>query len=175
MTAPVQVGPSTNGGPTRFPAWPDWDDVLADIGDRIRAERRARGWSQTELGNRSGVALATVKRLECGDSSLLITFAMACRAMGVDMGYLLSPGWRMPERRLSLSPTQARVLAAVADGRPLTRAAGALGMTEQAVASVLSNVYRRLDVAHVPRGQRRTAAVRVAVRHGLLTAGNRTS
>lgn len=162
------VGPSpTGGGPTPFP---DWDDVLADIGDRIRAERRARGWSQTDLGRRSGVSLGTVKRLEAGDSSLLITFAMACRAMGVDMGHLLSADWRMPERQLSLSPVQARVLAAVADGRPLKQAARVLGTTPTAVASVLAKTYRRLEVAELPRGQRRAAAVRVARAHGLIDA-----
>lgn len=173
MSAPVQVGPSPQGGgPVPFP---DWDDVLADIGDRVRAERRARGWSQTELGRRMGVALATVKRLETGDSSLLITFAMACRALGVDMGHLLSVQWRLPDRHLSLSPTQARVLEAVSDGRPLAQAARALGTTHTAVASVLTKAYRRLGVADVPRGQRRAAAVREARRHGLIALSNRTS
>lgn len=168
MTAPVVVGPSPTGG--GLTAFPDWDDVLADIGDRIRAERHARGWSQTELGRRSGVSLATVKRLEAGDSSLLITFVMACQAMSVDMGYVLSADWRMPERQLSLSPMQARVLAVVADGRPLKQAARVLGSTPTAVASVLANTYRRLEVADLPRGQRRAAAVRVAREHHLIDA-----
>jgi DNA-binding XRE family transcriptional regulator/DNA-binding CsgD family transcriptional regulator len=173
VSAPVQVGPSPQGvGPTAFP---DWDELLADIGDRIRAERQARGWSQRELGKRTGVALATVKRLEAGESSLLITFAMACRAMDVDMGHLLSVQWRMPERHLALSPMQARVLAVVADGCPLAEAARVLGSTPTAVASVLTGTYRRLGVADVPRGQRRAAAVRVARARGLIVLPNRTS
>lgn len=168
MTAPVMVGPSpTGGGPV--PSL-DWDDVLADIGDRIRAERQARGLSQGELGRRAGVALATIKRLENGESSLLSTFTLACMAMGVDMGRLLSADWRLPERRLSLSPTQAKVLALVADGRPLKQAARVLGISPGAVASVLTKTYRRLEVADLPRGQRRVAAVRVARAHGLIDA-----
>jgi DNA-binding NarL/FixJ family response regulator len=122
-----------------------------------------------------GVALTTVKRLEAGDSSLLLTFAMACRALGVDMGHLLSTEWRMPERYLSLSPTQARVLEAVADGRSLAEAARALGTTQRAVASVLTKTYQRLGVTQVPRGQRRAAAVRVACARDLITIPNRTS
>lgn len=162
------AGPSpTGGGPAPFP---DWDEVLADIGDRIRAERQARGWSQTDLARGAGVDRSTITRLESGDSALLITFAMACQAMNVDMGYLLSADWRMPARNPSLSPTQVQVLAAVADGRPLARAAQDLGTTRNALASVLSNAYQRLGVADIRRGQRRAAAVRVARAYRLIDA-----
>lgn len=155
-----------------------WEDALADIGDRIRAERRARGWTVAILAQQAGLAVYTVRRLEQGESTLLITFATVCRTLGVDMGQLLSADWELPEPlpRLNatqgphLSPTQARVLAAVADGRSLSQAARELSMTTSGVASVLTAVYRRLDVAHVPRGERRTAAVRVAVKHRLIDA-----
>jgi DNA-binding CsgD family transcriptional regulator/DNA-binding XRE family transcriptional regulator len=155
--------------------FPDWDEVMADIGDRIRAERQARGWSQAEMARRAGLVESTVKRLESRHSSHMATFVAACRALGVDMGYLLSAQWQMPVRRPVLSPTQVRVLAMVADGKPLSEAACQLLMTRGGVASALSSTYRRLGVAHVRRRERRQAAVRVAVEHGLISPSNRTS
>ncbi|MFD5848347.1 helix-turn-helix domain-containing protein [Streptomyces chartreusis] len=173
MTAPVLVGPlPAGGGPTPFP---DWDDVLADIGDRIRAERQARGWSQTELGRRAGMGLATVKRLENGETSLR-GFVRACRALGVPADHLLSDQWQIPLPRPSLTARQAEVLAAVSDGRPLSEAARDLHMTPEGLASELSGrIYQRLGVSDAPRLERRAAAVRVAVEYGLITLPNRTS
>jgi transcriptional regulator with XRE-family HTH domain len=37
------------------------------IGDRIKAEREARGWSQSELARRSKVSQAFISQLENGD------------------------------------------------------------------------------------------------------------
>lgn len=173
MTAPVLVGPSPSGdGPVPFP---DWDDVLADIGDRIRAERKARGWSQSELGQRAGLSRATVKRLENGVATLRC-FVLACAALQVNIGDVLAGDWKLPALRPCLTPTQARVLQAIAELGSTEMAAERLGMARDTVTSQLSQVYRRLDVTHVPRGaERRTAAVRVAVQHGLFTPPNRTS
>ncbi|WP_425275932.1 helix-turn-helix domain-containing protein [Streptomyces africanus] len=167
------MGPSSSsGGPAPSP---DWDDVLADIGDRIRAERQARGWSQTELGRRASMGLATVKRLENGETSLH-GFVRACAALEVTAAYLFSERWQMPVPRPSLTARQAEVLAAVSDGRPLSVAARGLRMTPEGLASELSGrIYRRLGVGHVPRSERRAAAVRVAVQHGLIHAPKRTS
>ncbi|MFF6866703.1 helix-turn-helix domain-containing protein [Streptomyces ardesiacus] len=163
-TAPANPAPTPGAGPTL-----DLDDYLADIGDRIRAERQARGWTQTELGRRAHMGLAMVKRLETGDIPLRILLR-ACHALKVDADHLLSTTWTLPARRPSLSPRQAEVLSAVADGRPLSVAARGLGMTPEGLASVLSVVYRRLGVADVSRSERRRAAVRVAVDNGLLNA-----
>lgn len=172
MSAPVQVGPSPQGdGPDPFP---DRDEVMPDIGDRIRAERQARRWTQSELGRRAGVGLNTVKRLEEGGASSLSVFVRVCTALGV-LDVILSSGWRLPPVRPYLSPQQARVLDAVADGRPLESAAEGLCMTPGGVASVLTSVYRRLDVAYLPRGERRAVAVRVAREHDLIITPNRTS
>lgn len=173
MTAPALVGPSSpGGGPVPSP---DWDDVLADIGDRIRAERQARGWSQSELGQRTGLSFATVKRLENGETTLR-AFVVACAALQVDIGALLAGEWRMPALRLSLTPIQVRVLEAVAELGTPELAAERLGMARDTVTSRLSEIYRRLNVVHVPRGaKRRAAAARVAVEHGLITPPNRTS
>lgn len=166
MTAPVQVGPSLSGGGP-VPS-SDWDDVLADIGDRVRAERKARGWSQTELGLRAGLSLNTVKRMENGNTTLR-GFVAACAALGVGIGELLAGEWQMPAVRPSLQPSQVRVLRAVAEAGSAARAAARLGMPVDAVSSRLSQIYRRLGVAHLRRGEeRRVAAVRVAVENGLL-------
>lgn len=170
MSAPVQVGPSPRGGGP-VPS-PDWDDVLADIGDRIRAERRARGWSQTELARRAGLDWGTVKRLENG-VGWLRTFTQACWGLEVPMDYLLSDRWQMPTRTqpaLALSEQQVRVLRAVADGRSITAAALALGIPRGGVAAQMSQIYRRLGVADLPQAERRAAAVRVAKQHGLIDA-----
>jgi DNA-binding CsgD family transcriptional regulator len=67
-----------------------------------------------------------------------------------------------------LSPVQARVLAAAADGAPLSVVAARLGTTRTQVASRLSEAYRRLDVTWLPRGEKRAEAVRVARGHGLI-------
>ncbi|WP_445520503.1 hypothetical protein [Streptomyces sp. NEAU-174] len=69
-----------------------------------------------------------------------------------------------------LSPRQALVLAAAADGVPLSVVATRLGTTRTQVASRLSEAYRALDVVWLPRDERRAEAVRVARRHGLIPA-----
>jgi len=45
------------------------DDTGRAIARRIRLEREARGWSQAELAERSGVAKATVSKIERDDMS----------------------------------------------------------------------------------------------------------
>lgn len=155
----------------------DWTEVLADIGDRIRAERQARGWTQAQLSERAGLGhtAAGVGHLETGHATLFSTFVLACIALGVDMAHMLSTEWRMPDVVPSLSPQQARVLREAASGDSLAQLGSRLGMTRPAVSSHLSRVYLRLGVTHLPRGERRAAAVRVAVQHGLLGPETRTS
>lgn len=67
-----------------------------------------------------------------------------------------------------LYPKQALVLEASADGAPLSVVAVRLGMPRTQVASRLSETYRVLDVAWLPRGEKRAAAVAVARKHGLI-------
>ncbi len=38
--------------------------LIRQIGKRIRTHRKARGWTQAELAERSGVSLSTLKLLE---------------------------------------------------------------------------------------------------------------
>lgn len=70
--------------------------------------------------------------------------------------------------RMPLTPVQARVLTAAADGVPLRTVAERLGVTRETVAARLSDTYRRLDVTHLPRNERRQAAVRIARSRGLI-------
>lgn len=70
--------------------------------------------------------------------------------------------------RMPLTPRQAQALTAAADGSPLREVAAQLGITREHASSLLSRAYERLDVAYLPRDQRRAAAVRTAVRRGLI-------
>ncbi|MFJ8221431.1 LuxR C-terminal-related transcriptional regulator [Streptomyces griseus] len=72
--------------------------------------------------------------------------------------------------RMPLTPRQAQVLMAAADGAPLAEVAERLGVRRETVAARLSDAYRRLDVAHLPRDEKRRAAVRIARRRGLIPA-----
>jgi DNA-binding CsgD family transcriptional regulator len=172
MVEPVGPGPSA-----------DWDDVLADIGDRIRAERQARGWSLHRLSRDSRISVATLKRLEAGAGSLRV-FAQACTGLGVSMAYLLSEDWKMPAPKrghaggggtVRLSPRQTLVLHEAALGGSLSQICARLGLSSGAAGSALSQVYQRLGVASLPLKERRAAAVRVAMEHGLITPKTRTS
>jgi DNA-binding CsgD family transcriptional regulator/DNA-binding XRE family transcriptional regulator len=172
VSAPVQVGPSpSGGGPVPFP---DWDETLADIGDRIRAERQARGWSKDQLARRAGISRQSVKSME-GGSVWLRPLMKVCWAFQTPVDYLLSDQWRVPSRRPTLAPRQAEVLLEAASGDSLTQVGARLGMGSQAVAAALSRIYVRLGVAGLPRGERRAAAARVAVHYGLIHIPNRTS
>lgn len=71
---------------------------------------------------------------------------------------------------MPLTPRQAEVLAAAADGATLAEVAAQLGRPREHVASRLSEAYKRLDVDWMPRGQRRAAAVRTARERGLIPA-----
>jgi DNA-binding CsgD family transcriptional regulator len=76
--------------------------------------------------------------------------------------------------RMSLTPRQAEALTAAAGGAPLREVADQLGVTRERVASLLSRAYERLDVNYLPRDQRRAAAVRAAVRRGLIPDPDQT-
>lgn len=69
-----------------------------------------------------------------------------------------------------LTPRQAAVLAAAADGAPLSTVAARLHTTRTQIASRLSETYRALGVTWMPRDERRAEAVRIARRNGLIPA-----
>ena len=55
-------------------------------GDLVRKARRARGWSQTELGNRMNVRQATVSKLEAGEpATRMQVFFDALSVLGLDL------------------------------------------------------------------------------------------
>lgn len=61
------------------------------FGDKLRAMREARGWSQPQLAERMGVSGQTVCSLELGNSNpSLKTFLAVRRVFGVSVEYLLS-------------------------------------------------------------------------------------
>ncbi|MFI6032991.1 LuxR C-terminal-related transcriptional regulator [Streptomyces sp. NPDC051315] len=69
---------------------------------------------------------------------------------------------------MPLSPRQTQALTAAATGATLTEIGYQLGITREHVSMLLSHAYRRLDVTHLPRHQRRPAAVRAAIRQGII-------
>ncbi|MFB7312926.1 helix-turn-helix domain-containing protein [Streptomyces sp. NPDC056192] len=171
MTAPMQMAPSpVGGGPVAFQ---DREELLADIGDRIRAERHARGWAGTALAAKTGVSRRTVERVETGKSPLpLSLFAALCEALGVSMSLLLSDQWVMPARfrRAVLTPRQTEILLLASSGLTLQQVGVRVGTTRQAVASRLSETYRLLGVSDLPPDERRAAAAQIAEDRGLFAA-----
>ncbi|GGZ83166.1 helix-turn-helix transcriptional regulator [Streptomyces rubiginosohelvolus] len=168
MTAPTRTGPSpSGGGPT---ASPDLDDLTASIGDRIRAERLHRGWSQAHLGTRAGLTKKHVGAIESGHTTLpVVRLAQLCHGLGMSMSDLLSDQWVMPERKVPqlLTPRQVQILTEARTGAPLSQIAVRVGMPRESVSARMSEVYRLLGVADLPRG-RREAAIRAAEERGLL-------
>jgi DNA-binding CsgD family transcriptional regulator len=70
---------------------------------------------------------------------------------------------------MPLTPRQAQALTAAAHGAPLREVGARLGVTREHASSLLSRAYERLNVTHLPRAERRAAAVRAAVDRGLIT------
>lgn len=64
-----------------------------------------------------------------------------------------------------LTPLQVKVLAATVNSS-LTEAGRALGIPSPQVSSHLARIYRKLDVLHLPREQRRAAAIETARSRG---------
>ncbi|MEV4975571.1 helix-turn-helix domain-containing protein [Streptomyces scopuliridis] len=170
MTTSTPVGlPPAGGGPT-VPI--DREEFLADFGDRIRAERQSRGWTQSDLGTRAGISQKVIAYIEAGKSTIpLLHLVAICHGLGMTVGDLLSDHWQMPdrpERKASLTPRQIHILREAASGDPLPLVAARVGTTRQVVASRLSEAYRLLGVADLPREERRVAAFRAAEARGLL-------
>lgn len=58
--------------------------LVEAIGERLRTIRLARGWTQEELAERSGVALSTLKLMESKGQGSLQRLARVAVALGVD-------------------------------------------------------------------------------------------
>lgn len=61
--------------------------ILKAIGEYIRAIRLDRNWTQAELGERAGVHRTTVREMESGGRSSLLTLIQLLRAL--DLLHLL--------------------------------------------------------------------------------------
>lgn len=57
--------------------------VLALLGDRLRAHRKVRRLSQTELAERAGVSRTTVSKLERGHDVTLESWVAVLRTLGL--------------------------------------------------------------------------------------------
>lgn len=68
-------------------------DVEGLLAERLRAARRALGWTQAELASRSGVSVATIARLERSGQGQLSSLLHLCAALGRldDFEALLKP------------------------------------------------------------------------------------
>lgn len=65
---------------------------LDQVGPRLRAERRGRGWTLDELATRTGISLSTLSRLESGkrQASLELLVPLT-RQLGVRIDDLIAP------------------------------------------------------------------------------------
>ncbi len=60
--------------------------LIQQIGHRLRDHRKARGWSQTELAERAGVSLSTLKLLEREGKGSLQRLAKVAVILDLDEG-----------------------------------------------------------------------------------------
>lgn len=64
--------------------------ILARFGDRVRAERMTRGFSQEELGAKAGVHRTYVGMIERGEKNItLLNIEKFARALGVKISILI--------------------------------------------------------------------------------------
>ena len=56
-------------------------DVEGVLARRVRAARKARGWTQGELATRSGLSIATITRLERSGQGQISTLLAVCAAL----------------------------------------------------------------------------------------------
>jgi transcriptional regulator with XRE-family HTH domain len=65
-------------------------ESLRQIGLRIMRERKERGWSQRELGRRTGISSTRLSRLERGRFAAQLGEILAlCRVLGTDLAELI--------------------------------------------------------------------------------------
>ncbi|GAA3338634.1 hypothetical protein GCM10017714_10770 [Curtobacterium pusillum] len=55
------------------------------FGDVIREARKKQGWSQAELGEKSGVSRPTVARIEANNDVTTATIAKVAQALGLKL------------------------------------------------------------------------------------------
>ena len=55
------------------------------VGETIREARKKRGWSQAELGQKSGVSRPTIARVEANNDVTTATIAKVAQALGLKL------------------------------------------------------------------------------------------
>lgn len=59
------------------------EESEASLGDIIRKVRKKQGWSQGELGEKSGVSRPTIARIEANNDVTTATIAKVARTLGL--------------------------------------------------------------------------------------------
>lgn len=73
--------------------------TVKDFGDKLKAMRKARGWSQPQAAEHLGVTAATVSILELGKTEpSLKTFLTVLQVFGVSVDYMLDAPEEGPTR-----------------------------------------------------------------------------
>lgn len=73
-------------------------DLLAALGARLQALRKARGWTQEQLAEALDLQPVTLSRVETGDRAISISLlADAARVLGVSLGDLVDVDRAEPE------------------------------------------------------------------------------
>lgn len=87
------------------------------IGDRVRALREQRGWTQSHLADASGVSSRTIQRVETKHAYSGETAMALAATLGVDVTNLVAPGPAAPGEHRPLwpapSPQRAAVIATI--------------------------------------------------------------
>lgn len=94
------------------PSDPALDDLLREIGDRIRASREANGWSREEFTQRTGLGWRTLQNYENGGVRLSRISQLA-EVLGVDPRWLLHGDRGLQEQLEEQRELLARLEAAV--------------------------------------------------------------
>jgi transcriptional regulator with XRE-family HTH domain len=61
------------------------EESKPSLGDVIRDARRKAGWSQGELGEKSGVSRPTIARVEANNDVTTATITKVARALGLKL------------------------------------------------------------------------------------------
>ncbi|MFC6237903.1 DUF805 domain-containing protein [Longivirga aurantiaca] len=72
----------------------------------VREARQARGWSQEELAERTGLSVRTIQRIETGGRPGLSSARLLAEALGLDVAEITAsdPGAEQPEPRWDDTP-----------------------------------------------------------------------
>ncbi|GAA3667592.1 helix-turn-helix domain-containing protein [Microbacterium marinilacus] len=96
-------------------------DDLSEVGPRLRAFRRARGWTLDDLAGRAGMSPSTLSRLEAGKRQASLELLMPLtRHLGVRIDDLVSPDSPDPRVRRPVIRRDGLVIAPLApEGSPI--------------------------------------------------------